>query len=323
VESTRQFLRSLGLPGGDLHDLPSSTKRFPDGAQYRVEIPSVEGPEALDAVFTEADARGVLVHRVSQGSGGMLLTGTELAAMGERAARRGVEVSLFARPLAGWGTGAASGSAGLGALGVQARGVDQVVHVIEDIRRTTEAGIRGVLVTDLGVLRIAGLMRARGELPGDLSLKVSVQLGFANPASIQIVEQFGATTYNVPTDLSLAQLAAIRAVVDLPLDMYVEAPDDLGGFVRHFEIAEIVRVAAPVYLKFGLRNAPNIYPSGSHLTPVAVALGRERVRRAELGLELLHRYAPDAVGSPAGATDLAVPVPSVVAGVVTDTEPTV
>jgi hypothetical protein len=310
VESTRQFLRSLGLPGGDPHDLPSSTKRFPDGAQYRVEIPSVEGPEALAAVFEEADARGVLVHRVSQGSGGMLLTRSELATMGEQAAARGVEVSLFARPLAGWGTGAASVASGLGALAAQARGADQLVHVIEDIKRTTEAGIRGVLVTDIGVLQVAGLMRAAGELPEGLSFKVSVQMGLANPASIRIVEQFGATTYNVPTDLSLAQLAAIRAAVDLPLDMYIEAPDDLGGFVRHFEIAEIVRVAAPVYLKFGLRNAPNIYPSGTHLTPTAVALSRERVRRAELGMELLRRYGPDAVGSPPGATDLAVPVVS-------------
>ncbi len=248
------------------------------------------------------------MHRVSQGSGGMLLTGTELASMGEQAIRRGVEVSLFARPLAGWGTGAASRSTGLAALAAQARGADELVHVLEDIRRTVAAGIRGVLVTDIGVLQVADRLRAAGELPAELSLKVSVQMGLANPASIRIVEQLGATTYNVPTDLSLAQLAAIRAAVDLPLDMYIEAPDDLGGFVRQFEIGEIVRVAAPVYLKFGLRNAPNIYPSGTHLTPTAIALGRERVRRAELGLELLGRYYPDAVGSKPGAPDLAVPV---------------
>jgi hypothetical protein len=308
LESTREFLRSLGLPGGDRHDLPSSTKRFPDGAQYRVEIPSVEGPEALAAVFDEADSRGVLVHRVSQGSGGLLLTRPELAAMGESAAARGVEVSIFARPVAAWSTGAAARSAGLAALAVQAQGADQLVHVIEDIRRTTATGIRGVLVTDIGVLHVADRMRAAGELPEGLSLKVSVQMGLANPASIRIAEQLGATTYNVPTDLTLAQLAAIRAAVDLPLDIYIESPDDLGGFVRHFEIAEIVRVAAPVYLKFGLRNAPNIYPSGTHLTGTAIALVRERVRRAELGLELLSTYAPEAIGSPPGATDLAVPV---------------
>ncbi len=110
------------------------------------------------------------------------------------------------------------------------------------------------------------------------------------------------------TDLTLAQLAAIRAAVDVPLDVYVEVPDDVGGFVRHYEIAELVRVCAPVYLKFGLRNAPNIYPSGRHLEDLAVRLGRERVRRAAIGLMMLHRYYPDAVGSRPGARRLAIPV---------------
>ena len=79
----------------------------------------------------------------------------------------------------------------------------------------------------------------------------------------------------------------------MPLDIYIEVPDDIGGFIRHYEIAEIVRVAAPVYLKFGLRNAPNIYPSGTHLEATAVALTRERLRRARLGLDLLRRLDPD------------------------------
>ncbi|AIJ26971.1 U32 family peptidase [Amycolatopsis methanolica] len=307
MDRTRDFLRTLGLPPGDPGELPTSPKRFPDGAQYRVEIPSVEGPQALEAVYAEADARGVVVHRVSQGSGGMLLTRAELAAMADLARAREVEVSLFARPVAGWDTGAASVASGGGPFAAQARGAEQLVHVLEDIRRTAEAGIRSVLVTDLGVLSVADRMRAAGELPVAMRFKVSVQMGLANPASIRLAEQAGATTYNVPTDLSLAQLAAIRAAVDVPLDVYVEAPDDLGGFVRHFEIAEIVRVAAPVYLKFGLRNAPNIYPSGTHLTSTAVALVRERVRRAEIGLELLHRHAPQAVGSALPAADLAVP----------------
>ncbi|WP_115944813.1 U32 family peptidase [Amycolatopsis thermalba] len=309
MDRTRDFLRTLGLPPGDPGELPTSPKRFPDGAQYRVEIPSVEGPEALEAVYAEADARGVVVHRVSQGSGGMLLTQAELAAMAGFARAREVEVSLFARPVAAWDTGAAAVASGGGPFAPQARGTEQLVHVLEDIRRSAEAGIRSVLVTDLGVLTVADRMRAAGELPVDMRFKVSVQMGLANPASIRLAEQAGATTYNVPTDLSLAQLAAIRAAVDLPLDVYIEAPDDLGGFVRHFEIAEIVRVAAPVYLKFGLRNAPNIYPSGTHLTPTAIALVRERVRRAEIGLELLHRHAPDAVGSTLPAAGLAVPGP--------------
>lgn len=307
MHQTREFLRSLGLPGGDLGELPTSGKRFPDGAQYRVEMPSVEGPEVLTAVLAEADARGVTVHRISQGSGGMLLTDGELAEMARMAAARPVEVSLFARPLAGWDTGAAALAAGAGSVAAQARGAEQLVHVLEDIRRTAAAGIRSVLLTDVGVLSVAAQMRTAGELPADFQFKVSVQMGFANPASIRLAEQAGASTYNVPTDLSLAQLAAVRAAIDIPLDIYVEAPDDQGGFVRHFEIAEIVRVAAPVYLKFGLRNSPNIYPSGTHLTPTAIALAKERVRRAEIGLGLLQRYYPDAVTSKLGADGLALP----------------
>jgi hypothetical protein len=77
--------------------------------------------------------------------------------------------------------------------------------------------------------------------------------------------------------------------------------------VRLYEIPELVRIAAPVYLKFGLRNAPNIYPVGKHLAPVALALSRERVRRAKIGLDLLARYYPEAIGSKPGAAGLAIP----------------
>lgn len=305
MDQTREFLRSQDLPG---EDAPlSSNKRFPDGAQYRVEIPSTEGPEVFEAVLAEADARGVRVHRVSQGSGGMLLTDDELASMKSTASGRSVELSLFARPLAGWDTSSMATSSGGAPVAAQARGTEQLVHVLEDIRRTAEAGIRSVLITDLGVLKVASAMRAAGDLPSDMQFKISVQMGLANPASVRIAEDLGADTYNVPTDLSLAQLAAIRAATDIPLDVYIEAPDDMGGFVRHFEIAEIVRVAAPVYVKFGLRNAPNIYPSGTHLTPTAVALGKERVRRAQIGLDLLRRHSPETITSELGAEGLALP----------------
>lgn len=306
MHATRRFLRSLGLPAAD-SQAATSTKRFPDGAQYRVEIPSTEGPEVLDAVLDEAQSRGVLVHRISQGSGGMLLTGDELRAMSCRAAENNLELSLFARPVAGWDIGAMATASGGGAVSAQVRGTEGVVHILEDIRRTTEAGIRSVLITDLGVLSMAAEMRSSGELPLDLRFKASVQMGLANPVSIRIAEGLGADTYNVPTDLTPKQLADIRAATDFPLDIYIESPDDLGGFVRHFDIAEIVRVAAPVYLKFGLRNAANIYPSGAHLTPAAVNMGRERIRRAQIGLELLRRYEPAARTSELGAAGLAIP----------------
>jgi hypothetical protein len=63
-----------------------------------------------------------------------------------------------------------------------------------------------------------------------------------------------------------------------------------------------------VYAKFGLRNAPDVYPSGSHLDATTVALCRERVRRARLGLDLLARSGMAATCSGPGAAGLAVPI---------------
>jgi hypothetical protein len=123
-----------------------------------------------------------------------------------------------------------------------------------------------------------------------------------------VLADLGADTINLPTDLPLEEIAAIRRAVDVPLDVYVEAPDNVGGFVRLHEIPELIRVAAPVYVKFGLRNAPDVYPSGSHLEATAVALSRERVRRARLGLDLLARSGAHPATSEPGAAGLAVPV---------------
>ena len=140
-----------------------------------------------------------------------------------------------------------------------------------------------------------------------MQAKISVMLPAANAAAARVLEQLGASTINLPTDLSLAQVAAIRAVVDCPLDVYVEAPDTVGGFVRLHEIPELIRIASPVYVKFGLRNAPDVYPSGTHLDATTVALSRERVRRARLGMELLARSGYEASMSELGAAGLAVP----------------
>jgi hypothetical protein len=309
MQETRAFLRRLGLPESDAHDLPTSQKRFPDGAQYRVEIPSVEGPAALEAVRAAAQEYGVRVHRVSQGSGIMLLRSAEIRAMARLGYEMGIEVSLFVGPRAGWDTGAQFPARSGRNLGARQRGMDQLCYALEDIRHAARLGIRSVLVADEGLLWVAGEMKKAGELPPDFVFKLSVQIGSANPAAARVMERLGGSTLNTPTDLSLAQLAAIRQATDMPLDVYVEAPDDFGGFVRHYEIAELVRVAAPVYLKFGLRNAPDVYPSGTHLEATVVALSRERVRRASIGLELLRRYYPEATTSELRAPGLAVPVP--------------
>jgi hypothetical protein len=293
-----EHLASLGLPGGDAHGLPPTPKRFPDGAQYRVEIPSVEGPAAMRVVLDEAERRGVPIHRVSQGSGIWMLTDEEIGEMVGLGARHGVEVVLFVGPRASWDVGRQVTASSGGVLGASLRGADGLAAGTDDVLHACELGVRGVLVADLGQLMVLGRLKASGVLPADLQLKVSVSLPVANPATARVLEELGATSLNLPVDLPVAAIAAIRAAVDVPLDVYVEAADDFGGGMRHYEVAQLVSCGAPIYLKYTVRNAPNTYPSGAHLQAMVEALSAERVRRAALGLGLLRRYFPDAVVSP-------------------------
>lgn len=303
-----ELLRRLDLPADDP---PPSTSphTFPDGARFRIEIPSVEGPGCMQTVLDEAAARAVPVVRCSQGSGVFMLTDDELDQMAELGHGAGVEVSLFARPCAGWGASATARAPAGGGFASVARGAEQLRFALDDIVRAAAHGVRSVLISDVGLLAAFGQLRARGDLPADMQAKVSALLPIANPATAKVLVELGANTLNLQTDLSLEQIAAIRSVVDVPLDIYVEAPDSLGGFVRLHELPELVRIASPVYCKFGLRNAPDVYPSGLHLDTVTRALSRERVRRAQLGLELLVRCGVDTGTSAPFAPGLAVPRP--------------
>jgi hypothetical protein len=286
-----------------------SDARFADGVRYRIEIPSVEGPRVLEAVLDEADRRAVPVRRVSQGSGVMMLTDVEIGELARLGADAGVEVSLFLGPRGAWDTGGQS--LVTSAAGGVARGRAGIDAAVAEVRRGVRLGIRSFLVADLGVLETLGELRRAGELPASLVLKTSVLLPCANLATARVLERLGATTINVSTDLSPAELGELRTACSAPLDVYVEVPDDQGGFVRFYEVPEIVRLAAPVYVKLGLRNAPNIYPSGLHLEELAVKLGRERVRRAELVLRLLVERAPDLVEGRGAErpADLGIPEP--------------
>jgi hypothetical protein len=304
-QRTRDLLLGLGLPPDD--QARASADRFPDGTGYRVEIPSVEGPQCLAAVLEEAQRLGVPVARVSQGTGVALLMDSEIAEMVALAAGAGVELSLYARPCAAWDTSAMVLAAGGGVIAASARGQEQLAAAVDEIRRAADLGVRSVLISDLGLLATFGQLRATGILPADMQAKVSVMLPVANAATARVISDLGANTINLPTDATIGQISAIRSVVSQPLDIYIEAPDNLGGFVRHYELPRIVEVAAPVYIKFGLRNAPDVYPSGTHLDATTVALSRERVRRARVGLDLLARSGSTATGSGPHAPGLAIP----------------
>lgn len=302
-----EILSARGLPGEALP--PASVKSFPDGASVRLEIPSVEGPGVLTAILDEAAKRDVVINRVSQGSGAMLQTEAELKEMSRIGAAAGLEVSLFIGPREEWGLGAMSRGPDGAALAGSVRGMRQLRYAVDDVLRAVDCGIRGFLVADIGLLKVLSTAQRDGRIPAEVVWKVSVMLAPSNPATVALFEELGAGTINLPTDLALSELAEMRSACDLPLDLYVEAPDYLGGIVRGEQLADLVAVSAPLYAKFGLRNSRALYPSGMHLQHEAELIGREKVRRAQIALEWAARSGPPLRQSEPGAPGLAVPVP--------------
>jgi hypothetical protein len=301
----RATLGRLGLP------LPAAASAsgalFPDGAHFRIEIPSVEGPRVLAEVIAAAKAEGITVNRVSQGSGAMLLSERELREMSALAADAGIEVSLFVGPREGFDVGAHARSADGAAHFGQLRGARGLAFAVEDVARACEHGIRSFLIADLGLLTVLTEMQRNGELPEHCVWKISVMMAPSNPAAMRLLEQLGATTVNVPSDMTLTQIAEMRAASSLPIDLYVESPDSLGGVVRGNEIGDLVSAGAPLYAKFGLRNSRALYPAGAHLVDDACAIAREKVHRAAISLEWQRRLHPQLVQSEPGAPGLGVP----------------
>ncbi len=293
---------------GEVGDAPAaSTARFPDGAHFRIEIPSVENPDALRAVVESARERKVPIHRASQGSGAMLLSNDELREMAQIGADEGLEVSLFVGPREEYGVGGSVRSPDGPALAGRLRGFHQLRYAIEDIQRAVDVGIRGFLIADTGLMEILSAMVAAGELPSSIVWKISAVLAPSNPVTFRQLIGLGGSTVNVPSDITMTELAEIRTLSPAPIDLYLESPDSMGGVVRGHEMGEIATVAAPLYAKFGLRNARPVYPAGGHLRADVVHNVQEKVRRAQIALEWLDASALDLTISKPGAEGIGVP----------------
>jgi len=64
LDKVSELMEKAGIPGRDLYDRPASTKRFPDGGHYRIEMSGVEGPKVLEALIAERRRRDIPIHRL-------------------------------------------------------------------------------------------------------------------------------------------------------------------------------------------------------------------------------------------------------------------
>ena len=297
MKETRDFLIKLGLPGGDAYDLPTSTKRFTDGAQYRFEVPGIQGPGTMRALLETLDEYGIYIHRITQTKGIMMLTDEEISSMVEIAAKWQVNLILAIGPRATTDTSASVNTPEGQRMGYRLRGQEQIVRAIEDVKRAARLGCRYFLVYDEGCLWVLDKFREAGEIPSDCKFKVSAHTGFGNPCSAKLLEDIGANTINPVRDIQLQMLAAIRQAIDIPIDIHTENPASSGGFIRHYEVPEMIRIAAPVYLKTGGSVAK------SHSWESSVEDAKKRAKQIVLVKRVIDAYYPEALCSAKGSVE--------------------
>lgn len=300
-QSTRDFLASLNLPSQDSFDLPTSGKTFPDGCHYRLEVPTVNSTEALKALLATAEGEGVLINRVDETYGAFRHTTRELKEYVAICKGKGVELNLSVGPRATYDTSATRLSAQGVRISYRLRGMEQVVRAVEDVLRIAELGGRGVLVYDEGLLWVLDEMRSAGKLPKNMHFKISAHCGHGNPASFKVLEKLGADSINPVRDLSLPMIAALRAAVDVPLDVHTDNPPGSGGFIRFYEAPEMVRVGSPIHLKSGNSAI------GGHGEITGASEGTAMAKQVVIMREFMERYYPEAKQSPQGGKDMAIP----------------
>lgn len=295
MKETGEFLKKIGMPEGDAYNLPTSEKRFSDGAQYRFEVPGIQGPKVMEALLEAIDTYGIPLHRVTQTKGIMMLTDNEIMQMVKLAKEAQTDLILAIGPRATTDTSASVNTPEGVRMGYRLRGQEQIVRAVEDVKRAAAFGCRSFLVYDEGCLWLLNEMRKAGEIPENCHFKVSAHAGHGNPCSAKLLESIGANSVNPVRDIQLQMLAAMRQAIDIPIDIHTENPKSTGGFIRHYEVPEMIRVAAPIYLKTGGSVAQ------THSWESTTDDAKKRAKQVSLVQRMIDSYYPEAIRSEKGS----------------------
>ena len=89
-------------------------------------------------------------------------------------------------------------------------------------------------------------------------------------------------------------LAAMRKAIKIPIDIHTENPESSGGFIRHYEVPEMIRIASPIYLTTGGSVAK------MHNWDTSQSDARQRAKQVMLVKRMISKYYPDAKMSELG-----------------------
>lgn len=302
---SRAFLARHGYPQGDDWARPTAQGRFPDGAHYRIEVPTVNSADAVQTlVHVVEEETGVKINRIDQTQGIMRFSDKEHQAYLDVGRKYGIEIFFALGPRGTYDTGAQKfvDTVWGHASALRTRGMEQIVYAMEDIKRIVKMGGRGLLISDEGMLILAHKMRADGIIPPECKIMASAHLGHNNPVTFKMLEDLGADTIATQRDLDFSILSAMRQAIKIPLHVHIDNPQATGGFIRVYDAPEMIRICAPVYLKTGSSVLER------HGMTITNDLAKAMARQVAVSMETIKRYFPSAIQTGKPAKDMAVPV---------------
>lgn len=305
----------------DNHQLLSSLKRFPDDANYRIEVSGIETAGILEAVVDEARKLEIPIHRaIATVNGSAFYSDEQLKELACLALSEHIEVIICPGKLArividepnkvftmmNWQDGA------------------ETECYLNEIFRCLGFGFRGFLVWRKGMLNELNMLRKNGGVPPETIFKLSTFDNNANIYDFMLAEFLGADTINSANGLSLENLAEIRRQTSVVMDIHTTfwqmalEKNDRGRlelvakpYDRIADAPELARICSPCYFKFEA-GTPGIgvYDlSASDWTIADLAEHKRKDARVAAGIvETIKRKYPFLKLSDWGPDDLRVPV---------------
>jgi len=284
----KDILNKYGIAFGDDVPLVVSNKEFELGGHFGVEIPAVNTFRNIELTIKLMKQENVYCTRFNETVGAHLLCDSEVKEILSICKENGIGILFSCGPRPEYDTKSSFYRSQFGLeQGRRLNNNDAMRQSIEEVLRLSDLGCRGVTVYDIGLLRILNQMKLDGLLPEDFLFKASTHCMVTNSEIAKIHEDTGYTSLTTAHDLSLHMLQAMRQRVHVPLDVPTDVYKSKGGFIRFYELSEIIQTASPVMLKMGASVQGHPYDA------VKEDMIHERVRRIKVGQDILAKNMPE------------------------------
>ncbi|GAA3610654.1 hypothetical protein GCM10022223_28440 [Kineosporia mesophila] len=299
----RALLQERGLPYSDEIPLEAIGGEFEGGGHYGFEVPVVNNFSVMETTVRLIQDRGLQVTRFNETLGAFLLSDSEVSDMIALSRESGIGILFAMGPRPEYDRKAAFYRGGFGtSQGRRVNNNDALAVSVEEAIRLTELGARGLIAYDLGVIRLLSDLRSEGVLPADTLIKSSSHCIVSNPLTAKVYAENGTTSITTTHDLGLPVIQDIRKlnpelVMDVPTDVY----GDKGGFIRFYEIPELIQIASPIFLKVGA--SAQAHPAD----PVNEKTIAKRIQRIELAQEFVAKSGLDITYINADSTQRSLP----------------